>query len=291
MAVDRPLEETSGEDIYDAATGIEPEAAEAPAEASEAPAEAAPVEETAPERTRDERGRFAKAEQPVVETPEPAKQSEPEHRIPLAELLNEREKRQNEQRRAEQLMRELEHLRQQLQPPRQQQAVPDQFADPEGYNAYWEQRFQMQQQNFQSAIRAVQAENSLARAHQQYGKVFEEGYQAVLDRAQQGDRTVAQLIANAPNPGDAIVNWYKREQTLQKVGTDPDAYVQKVLEEALENPEFLAKALEKAKGVAAAQPSQQIKLPPSLNKATAAARSDDGATLSDAGIYSHAIGR
>jgi hypothetical protein len=85
------------------------------------------------------------------------------------------------------------------------------------------------------------------------------------------------------------VNWYKREQTLKEVGSDPNAYVQKKLEEALNDPQFLAKALEKARGAASAQPTQ-VKLPPSLNKA-ASARTDGDNDTSDQGMYRHAIGR
>jgi hypothetical protein len=277
-------EETIAEDeaLYDAATEPEPVAEE-------------PV--VAEGRQRDEKGRFApkQEEEPVAEAaPEPvAVQPEPEkvdHRIPLTELLNEREKRQAEQRRAEQLMRELETLRQQLQPQRQAPQAPDQFQDPEGYNAYWEHRLQEQQTHFQQAMRGVQAENSLARAHDKHGEVFEKAYQAVMDRASQGDRSIAQQMVNSPNPGESIVAWYKRESTLQMVGDDPEAFLNKKLEEKLNDPEFLAKAIERARGVASTQPTQ-VKLPPSLNKVAAASRADDGATLSDAGLYHHAIGR
>jgi hypothetical protein len=76
---------------------------------------------------------------------------------------------------------------------------------------------------------------------------------------------------------------------IAQVGTNPEEYVQKKLEEALSDPEFLAKALERARGVASTQPTQ-VKLPPSLNKATAARSAGDNDS-SDAGIYHHAIGR
>lgn len=270
-------------ELYEAAIADEPPA-EAQAE-PEAPAVA--------ERSRDELGRFAKPE--TQEQPEPEPQPEPEekradHRVPLMELLNERERRQEEQRRAEALYRELEQLRQQLQPPTPQ-TPPDQFQDPEAYNNFWEQRFQQQQAMFQQSIRSIQAENSLARAHDKHGDVFMEAYKAIQDRAAQGDRLPAQQVVNSPNPGEAMVNWYKRESTLQTVGNDPEAFAAKLLQEALDNPEFLAKALEKARGVAGAQPTQQIKFPPSLNKATSAARSDDMTPMSDAQMYQYAIGR
>lgn len=276
--------EESDSEMYDAAI------AEAP---TEEPKEEAPeVKEEG--RQRDERGRFAAREQepePVVEEPKPV-EDKPDHRIPLTELLNEREKRQSEQRRAEALANQLEQMQRQFQQFQRPQQVPDQFANPEEYNAYWENRFQQMQSQFAEQIKATQAENSLARAHERYGDDFEKGYQVILDRAAQGDRQAAQLVVNSPDPGAAIVNWYKRESTLQLVGDDPTAYTQRVLEEALKNPEFLAKALEAARGVAIQQPTQQIKVPPSLNKAPAAAtRQNDMDPMSNAALYSYSIGR
>jgi hypothetical protein len=268
-----------GEEIYDEAIAPEP-VAETP-EATE-------------ERARDERGRFAakeaaEPEQAVEAAPEPVvPQERVDHRIPLTELLNEREKRQAEARRAEQLARELEQLRQQMQPPRQQ--IPDQFQSPEEYNAYWEHRIAEQQQTVEQRFRNQEANFSLRLAHMQHGEVFEKAYSALLEAAEKGDRAAAQAVANSPDPGATLINWYKREQTLQQVGTDPEAFVQKKLEEALNDPQFLAKALEKARGVAGTQPAQ-VKLPPSLNKAPSAARSDDTSDASDKGMYHYAIGR
>jgi hypothetical protein len=270
-----------GEEMYDAAISPEPEVS-------------APVETPAEsERMRDERGRFAAKEavepEAVEAAPEPVvPQERVDHRIPLTELLNEREKRQAEARRAEQLARELEQLRQQMQPPKQQ--IPDQFQSPEDYNAYWEHRIAEQQQTVEQRFRNQEANFSLRLAHMQHGEVFEKAYSALLEAAEKGDRAAAQAVANSPDPGATLINWYKREQTLQQVGTDPEAFVQKKLEEALNDPQFLAKALEKARGVAGTQPAQ-VKLPPSLNKAQSAARSDDTSDGSDRAMYHHALGR
>jgi hypothetical protein len=271
----------SDEEMYDAAITPEP----APVEAEEKE-----------DRARDEKGRFAAKEEqeeapPVVEE-EPVVEAQAEkvdHRIPLTELLNEREKRQAEQRQREALQRELETLRQQLQPPKPKEEAPDQFQDPQGYNAFWERRLAEQSQTVEQRFRNQEANFSLRLAHMQHGELFEKAYQALLDTAEKGDKTAAQAVANSPDPGQTLVNWYKREQVIAQVGTNPEEYVQKKLEEALSDPEFLAKALERARGVASTQPAQ-VKLPPSLNKATAARSAGDNDS-SDAGIYHHAIGR
>ncbi len=279
---EKNADQISNEDMYDAAITPDP----------------TPEAEVKEDRERDEKGRFApksQSEEAVEAAPEPSVQAEPQaekvdHRIPLTELLNEREKRQTEQRQREALQRELETLRQQLQPQKQPDPVPDQFANPEAYNQYWEQRIAEQQQSVDQRFKNQEANFSLRLAHMQHGELFESAYQAMMDAAEKGDRTAAQAVANSPDPGQTLVNWYKREQVISQVGTDPEAYVQKKLEEALSDPEFLAKAIEKARGVASTNPTQ-VKLPPSLNKATSAARSDDNADMSDAGIYHHAIGR
>jgi hypothetical protein len=270
----------SDEEMYDAAITPEP----APVEAEEKE-----------DRARDEKGRFAAKEEqeeapPVVEAEPVEPQAEKvDHRIPLTELLNEREKRQAEQRQREALQRELETLRQQLQPPKPKEEAPDQFQDPQGYNAFWERRLAEQSQTVEQRFRNQEANFSLRLAHMQHGELFEKAYQALLDTAEKGDKTAAQAVANSPDPGQTLVNWYKREQVIAQVGTNPEEYVQKKLEEALSDPEFLAKALERARGVASTQPAQ-VKLPPSLNKATAARSAGDNDS-SDAGIYHHAIGR
>jgi hypothetical protein len=274
--MDTEQDSITDEDLYDSATEVP----------------VAPEPEVKEDRARDEKGRFAAKEEVQEETP-PVAEAQPElpkeekvdHRIPLTELLNEREKRQSEARRAEQLQRELEALRQQMQPPKERQPVPDQFQNPDAYNDYWEQRIAEMETRRVAELRQFKAETSLERAHDKYGKVFEAAYEYTMQNPD-----VAKHVANAPNPGEAMVSWYKREQAVKVVGDDPEAYVQKRLEEALNDPQYLAKAIEKARSAASTQPTQ-VKLPPSLNKATSAGRPDDSDGMSDRGLYQHATGR
>jgi hypothetical protein len=275
--------EVDDEDLYDAAIEPDPK----------------PEAEVKEDRARDERGRYAAKEDvteevatpPVAEAqPELPKEEKADHRIPLTELLNEREKRQSESRRAQQLQQELETLRQQLQPPKQQQPIPDQFANPDQYNEYWQSQVNQLRQENEAQLRQFKAETSLEKAHEKYGDVFEKAYESLMQTAEQGNRGPAQAVANSNNPGKALVDWYQTQQVIAQVGTDPAAYRAKVTEELLSDPQFLAKAIEKARGVASTAPTQ-IKLPPSLNKATSAARSDDTSDMSDRALYHHSIGR
>jgi hypothetical protein len=277
--MDTEQESITDDDLYEAAT--------------ETPA---PEPEAKEGRERDELGRFAskqesqpeEAEEAVEAASEPTDQ-QPErvdHRIPLTELLNEREKRQAEARRAQQLQQELETLRQQMQPPKQQEPIPDQFQSPEQYNAWVMAQGQQVQQTMEQRLWQQEANFSLRLAKAAYGpELFEAAYKATL-----ANPNLARQVANSPDPGETMVALYKREQVLAQVGDNPETYVQKKLEEALNDPKFLAKAIERARSAASTQPAQ-VKLPPSLNKATSAARSDDTSDLSDRSLYHHATGR
>ncbi len=286
MAQDTTDTETmpSGEEIFAEALSKGNEQTEnTPTEPTEAPVEAKEG------RVRDDKGRFVpkapEATSEVVEaTPEqPPVETKPEdktpERIPLAEYLSEREKRQNEQRQREQLQQELMQLRQQLQVKQAPSPEPvDIFADPQK----WEQSFE---QRMEQKFREVVGNVSLQRASDKHGEKFTEAWKAMVERSNSGDDSIRQSIINSPDPGDALVRWYKREETLKLVGDEPAKYAEKILNEALDNPEFLARAIEKARGKAADQPTQ-VHLPPSLNKGSAApSRANSGTDASDEGIW------
>lgn len=273
----------SGEDIFAEATG---KASEQTQKSPETPTEAPP--EAKEGRERDGKGRFvskapdetsevaeAEVAAPVVETKPEDKVPE---RIPLAEYLAEREKRQNEQRQREALQQQLWQLRQELQAKNAPPPEPvDIFADPQK----WEQSFE---QKLLSKQRELEGNFSLRLAAYKHGEKFQEAWNALVERAQSGDDSIRQQVINSPDPGETLVNWYKREETLKLVGDEPEAFAEKILNEALENPEFLARAIEKAKGKAATQPTQ-VHLPPSLNKGSASVGKTDAADMSDAGLW------
>jgi hypothetical protein len=271
--MDTEQEDIADDDLYDAATE-------------------APEPEVKEDRTRDEKGRFAakeeqeEAPQSLEAEPELPKEEKVDHRIPLTELLNEREKRQAGERRAQQLEQELQTLRQQMQPPRQQEPIPDQFQSPEQYNAWVQGQTQQVQQTMEQRLWQQEANFSLRLARAAHGpELFEAAYNATL-----ANPNLARQVANSPDPGEVMVALYKREQVLAQVGDNPETYVQQKLEEALNDPKFLARAIEKARGAASTQPAQ-VKLPPSLNKATSAGRAVDTSDMSDGALYHHATGR
>lgn len=291
--------EISSQEMFDSAVADEPEV-EAKPEEEQTPSE--PEAKPEGERQRDAKGRFvgkeeeggeptepeAKAEAEPEPQPEPtqpeAEEAKADHRIPLNELLNEREKRQNAEREMEQLRQHLWQMQSQA-----KQATPEEpvdiFADPDAYQ-------QKVGQTMEDRFRAMEGNFSLRLANYKHGDTFQEAWQDMVNRTMNGDDSLRQQVLNSTDPGETLVQLYQREKVMSEVGNDPMSYVNKKLEEALDNPEFLAKALEKAKAQAGSKPEQnKIALPPSLNKATASASDRDGVDASDEGIYNFATGR
>jgi hypothetical protein len=280
-------EELNDQELFDEAVATEPVAEAPPKEEAEA------KEETKAERERDEKGRFVpkegkepSAEEVVsanVEAPTPIetpKEERPDHRIPLTELLNEREKRQRAEQERAAIQQQYYQMQQQLQAMQQPQEPIDIFANPEAYT-------QSIEQTMSSRLRAMEGNFSLRLASYKHGDTFQEAWQEMVGRTQAGDDSIRQQVLQSPDPGETLVQLYQREKVVKEVGPDPTAYRNKVREDALNDPEFLAKALEKARGVAGTQSTQKIHLPPSLNK-VAASHSGDNDDASDRGVYSYA---
>lgn len=250
------------------------------------------------ERERDEAGRFvAKTEEDKaesVEQPEP-REERPQGHIPPGRLKEEADARraaealvaQERQAREalEQRFWQLQQQFQQAQRPKEEPQEPiDMFADPQA----WEQS---QRQRWEGEMRQMRGEMSLQLAGIRHGEqTLKDAFQALQSEVMSGNTAPHRQVMESNNPGEALVSWYKREQTMKLVGDNPETFVEKVLNEALEDPDFLAKAIEKAKGVATTQPTQ-VKLPPSLNKATASAPNSGGTDTdaSDAALFNYAM--
>jgi hypothetical protein len=285
------IDQISDADVFNEAIAVEPKVeAEAP--------EKEQTEEAKAERERDEKGRFVAKEADEVAGDEPApvpeaaleeapvetpkEERKQDHRIPLTELLNEREKRQNAERQREAYEQELSQLRQQMQALQQPREPIDIFANPEAYT-------QSIEQQMGEKLRAMEANFSLRLAHNKHGEVFTEAFQEVMQRPLQDP--MRQQVINSPDPGETLVSLYQREKVVKEVGPDPIAYKSKILEEALKDPQFLAKAMQSARQTAGAQPTNnKIDLPPSLNK-VASAHSGDDNDDSDGSVFNYAIGR
>lgn len=267
--------------------------ADAPVEiVAEAPAQE-PVAEATDGVVRDEKGRFApkEPEQPAVEQvqakPETAKQDEAN--VPSWRLREVNEAREAAERRAQEASdratayeRQLAQLQQQQQKP---QEIPNVFENPEGW-----QSFVLNQTRQTAASQRYEFSEMLAR------QAF--GDERVTDAEKWASVNVGPAekarIANSKHPYAELIRLMDERKVLSEIGTDPNAYVQKKLDEALNNSEFLAKAAERIRSQAnGTQPGQKptnlVQLPPSINRATAAASPhDETGDLSDRSLYAYA---
>lgn len=150
----------------------------------------------------------------------PAPQETP--RIPLPELLNERERRQAAEARARQTEEALQLLIRQQQ--QAQQPPPDIFQDP---NAYLQQQVMAPVMQQMASMRAQMSEQMAAMKH---GAETVKEAMTALHQHPEGRQIAAALDAD-PDPYGKLVAWHKRESILKQIGDDPDAFVMRRYQE------------------------------------------------------------
>lgn len=192
--------------IFDPKQAEQP-APEAPTEPP--PADVAPAEEAAP----------AAVEQPPVEAaappaPEPAPQEKGDKFVPLAAMLDERDKRKA-------LEAELAAMR--AKQPAPETAIPDPYDDPAGFNAY------MADLTNRTAL-AVKFDLSEDMAVGQHGEeAVSQAKEWGAERAAQ-DPTFKHQFLTARNPIDWVVRQHKQAEDLKLYQTDPVAFARRILE-------------------------------------------------------------
>ena len=242
----------------------------------------------APERARDpETGRFTRATpeqtQPEAEAPAtPETPPKPEEEV----LPSWRAREINEERRqvaAENDRLRAEYARMQARMAQFEQTQaraaapppPDPVLDPQGFakQVREEMRAEFMQQQANDRLTM-----NLEMAHMRYGELFEKAYEALLVEGQRGNQPLVRHFVAQSNPGQAIVNWYRQNEVMREVGYDIPAYHKKTEEQLLNNPEFLARAVERQRQIAMGgngqPPNVVTKLPPSLSKATGMSADD-----------------
>jgi len=180
-------------------------------------------------------------EQKGEESAPPAEPEESRH-IPISALLDEREKRQKFEREAEEYRRELAALR----APRE--APPDIFTDPD-------QRLQFERQQMQGAIMGVKMQQSRFLAERDYSA---DEVKAAVEWFNDYPELSHRMLNHA-SPFHAAVDTYRKFKAAEKVGPDPDAWINSEVERRLNE------------RLAAQAPAQPIARPPrSLAAAPAA---------------------
>lgn len=255
---------------------------------------AAPAHEQEPSAQEDP---VAEADTKPQEQQEPPAQTPPEqdHRVPLRELLDERERRQQVAREMEEMRRQNADFQRQLQELRNPQHPIDVLSDPQAFTETIEQRLQRQQQEFDQRLRVHSINTSFSFAARQHGEEFQKAFAALEEVAapnKGGDLMLRDRIVNSPDPGEAVMQWFRSRQILEESGGDLNAYRERLLKEERErlakDPEFRKQVMEGLRAEAATRPP--ITQSPSLNRAPAAASNagDDERDMSDAELFSYA---
>jgi len=209
--------------------------------------EAAPVDQAQVETTMT----------PPPVAPEPPPQ--PARTVPLPELMEERHKRQMAEREREAARRELELVQRFIEGQRQQQPPPppiDPVTDPEGAFRALAERQALIAQRLEEQSLHQRANTSEMLARRDHG---DEKVEAAVQAAVAAG--INRNFMMQPDPYGALMRWHAAQQVAQEVGTDLQAYRQKVEAEIRER--LIAEAR------AAGKPAPQ-NLPPSLSTATRA---------------------
>lgn len=254
---------------------------------------------------RDEKGRFAaKEEEPKPETvevqPEQPKledQPKPEARdgIPSWRLKEEADARRSEAERANRLERELAEMRGMVQR-QQKQAEPAKAPD------FWEDQPGFVRHEASALVDPVKSEIATLREfYSRKEAIREHGVEkvtAAYNALDQGIRSrdpeaimIYQRSMDSMDPFGDIMNWHQKQTLFSQVGSDPNAWFEKQLEERLKDQAFSGKMLERIRGNVQQQRPPVTQLPPSLSKATAAAPPGDDEDEGEAGLLKSALRR
>jgi hypothetical protein len=166
------------------------------------------------------------------------------------------------------------------QDPPQPAEVPNIFENPDGFVEHLQNGFKQQLDGVTRQMRETQVATSFELASVRHSEAFPKAMEAIgkLDPQSPQDRQTVQGIYNSPNPGEALVNWHRRNETLSRVGNDPAAYEARIREETrqtlLKDPDFRKQLIAELRGDAQAgdngSPRHTTRLPPSVKRAPGA---------------------
>lgn len=291
-----------------------------PKPADAAPAAPPPAEPPAPEpgkQDRDELGRFkpleAKpaetpvqptAEPPAAATPQPTPTDDTAAQVPSWRVREITEARQAAERRSQEVERqnyafqaELEQMRQQLANLQPKAEPVDFFQDPDQALRQRLDPFEQRLRDFEGRMKLS---TSRAQAMVVHGPQLVGEMEQTINQAMQQNHPDMPLLARnmqaSDDPVGVAMHWYRLNKVVTETGGDLTSYRQKILDDAMKDPQFQAKVLEAARtqaGAPSANGSRPnvVNLPPSLNRATGAGvpnvvASDDD--MSDRALFKHA---
>lgn len=228
---------------------------------------------------------------PVAPPSNPDPAAEPA--IPPSRLREEADARRAAERDRDELRQQLEALRRQQPAPPQsvQQSQAQQpkeiWEDPDGFLA-------AKISPIEQALMRQSERVSRMIAEQTHGKeTVSAAFDAMVGAVQAGDREAAfeyQKIMSTDHPYDALVGWHRNRQVITEVGSDPQAYKARIIEEALKDPAVLQRAIEISRGVAQptaepARSSSVVSMPSIRNVGTSVNPGGNPRPPSDAELF------
>jgi hypothetical protein len=210
---------------------------------------------------------------PVPKPPNP--DDEPVKAGVLRDLLEERTTRQKLEAQVREMQRrEQERAAQQTQP----KAEETLFSDPDRFISEIETRHEKKLAN-------IQLNFDMQLASMRHGPVFDHAWQHFYASCEGGKDPVSYFrVMNARSPGEEMVRWFSERRLMHETGGNLDAYRQRILQEALQDPEFLAQLQQQGGGMRppvqqqqpargedgrflpTQQPRQEVRLPTSLSR-------------------------
>ncbi len=250
------------------------------------------------EQPRNEKGQFApRQQQPQPQQPPQAAAAQQgqqqDHRVPLRELLDERERRYRLQAEADQMRNAWAQLQQQALAYQQAQQPQTIYDNPEQYLHH----NVMQPLRNEGHMAMLQIKDGLSRemANAQFG---EQQVNAALQAmasvrySPNGDHVFRQIMSSG-HPYGELVKWFNYARAQQAIGPDPEAWLNKQREAWMNDPRVQAEVMRRQQQQL--QQRQQrggqpnVQLPPSLSSLPASSgRVDQGGDMSDASLFAFA---
>jgi hypothetical protein len=269
-----------------------------------------PAHEPAPEPAAIE-------QEPVSEAPahapvEPQQTAQESHRVPLAELLAERDKRHALERQQDALRAQYEQTQRELQGLKAPKptVAPDIFDDP---NAWAEHTVGRALSPVEQRMVQMERQTELLGkkfAVMQHGQEKVDAAQReLIELAQSGDQRArmdyqAIMSASPAERYSELMDWHARREVFTKTGGDLGKYEQSLQDRLLADPAFLARALEAAQKQAASRQPVVVTTPtqaakprttslPSVSQMGAAAPIGNSGSynVSDADLYDQLLSK
>ena len=222
---------------------------------------------------------------------QPEQRQQPEdHRVPLRELLAERDARQRLEAHAAELTRAVMDLQQRMNPQQPQQQEPETiFDNPDQYlDARVMNPLRQEGQRYM-----MQVKDGLSRemANTQFTpQVVNTALQAMAQfrHTPQGN-FVFNTIMQSGHPYGELVKWHKQVSAMSAIGADPEAWLKQQQEKWLDDPnarqQMLARMRAQQNGAQGNPPN--VQLPPSLSSApSTSGRSVEQGDLSSESLWS-----